>query len=789
MVTHDARVTARNYIRKGLCPVPMLAGSKNPGATGWQDLRLTEADVDNEVAEDSNIGIILGAPSRHIVDIDLDCPEAIMAARDLLPETRRFGRATAMDSHYLYFCKDAKTSKFQYKTMLVELRSTGTQTVFPGSIHGKTGEAITWVNKETPVAEIAEDALKTCVGKVAAVSLLARELSTWSSGRHDIYMALTGALLRGCIPADEVRQLLRCVVDASGDPEPQDRGRVIDDTIEHYNEGGEVRGWPTLADEFDSALLKKLKKWLPIDEHVGLKVNGQPAAVAGIAGSSPAQARKDTPATPATPEPLLREIEAGEDYPVEALGDVLAPMASAMHDIIKAPAGLCAQSVLGSAALVAQAHADVVMDDFRYPLSLFLLSIALTGERKTTADNAAMKPINDWQLESKDSHHLEQAQYHAELAAWQAVHEGGMKAAAEGEGEEAARILIAAGPEPTPPASPIMLMHEPTYEGIVRHLEVNWPSAGLYSDEGGRFLGGYAMATTNMLHTAAGLSEVWDGKPISRVRAQETKLLFGRRVSMHLMAQPGVATIMMGSDELADQGLLSRILVTHPGTLIGSRTLTDMNLSAMPAAANYYAAINALLDRTPTVSDSDPHQLLPAALKIDGAARTRLRKFYAHTEPLQAPGQYLAPIAGLASKSMQQCMRIAGVLTLVSDPGAGKVTEHAIDAAIILIEHYLGEALRLRSISKGAPDLVAAQKLLDWAHRLPADVVVDDVEMRAVHAKQIYQYGPDAIRDKATALHLAEVLEGHGWFVRLPQGTRIDKTARKLAWQVIGEGK
>ena len=42
---------------------------------------------------------------------------------------------------------------------------------------------------------------------------------------------------------------------------------------------------------------------------------------------------------------------------------------------------------------------------------------------------------------------------------------------------------------------------------------------GLFSSEGGAFLGGYAMDKYHVLRMATGLSELWDGKPIRRVRA------------------------------------------------------------------------------------------------------------------------------------------------------------------------------------------------------------------------------------------------------------------------------
>ena len=253
---------------------------------------------------------------------------------------------------------------------------------------------------------------------------------------------------------------------------------------------------------------------------------------------------------------------------------------------------------------------------------------------------------------------------------------------------------------------------------------------------------------------------------------------------MHLMVQPGVATILMGNEELSDQGLLSRILVSHPETVIGTRAYDDTNLQTHAAAVKYNKAIRALLDRQLPLHETLPHTLAPETIRIGGRARTNLIAFYNHLEPLQAPGRPLEHIAGLASKAMQQCMRMAAVLTLVEEPGAKKVSQHSLYCAIVLMQHYLDEALRLREVSRDRPELLLAQRVLEWAQQRDP-VVVEDGEMIAVHLSQIYQYGPSRhIRDKDTALGIAEILEAHGWFHRLPTNTEVDGTRRIVAWQV-----
>jgi hypothetical protein len=90
------------------------------------------------------------------------------------------------------------------------------------------------------------------------------------------------------------------------------------------------------------------------------------------------------------PRLLMRELPPADPYPVEALGDVLAPAARAIHDRVQAPLAICAQSVLAAVTLATQAHADVVLPTgHARPQSIYLVTVAATGERKSAVDAEA----------------------------------------------------------------------------------------------------------------------------------------------------------------------------------------------------------------------------------------------------------------------------------------------------------------------------------------------------------------------------------------------------------------
>jgi hypothetical protein len=81
-----------------------------------------------------------------------------------------------------------------------------------------------------------------------------------------------------------------------------------------------------------------------------------------------------------TPQPLLREIPPGQNYPVDALGPLKAAV-EAVQGKTLAPDALPAQSALAVASLAVQGFANVETLGGSAPLSLYCLTIAQSGER------------------------------------------------------------------------------------------------------------------------------------------------------------------------------------------------------------------------------------------------------------------------------------------------------------------------------------------------------------------------------------------------------------------------
>lgn len=177
--TPTALEHARALLAHGLMPIPVPFRSKKAILRGWPKLRLTAADLLRYFnATQSNIGVLLGEPSGWIVDVDLDHPRAVELADSFLPHTGlMWGRKSKPRSHRLYrLTAPAETRKWRLPIggnepqMIVEFRSTGCQSIAPGSIH-PSGEHVRWDDEGEP-ATIAPAELQACC---EALALAVRE--------------------------------------------------------------------------------------------------------------------------------------------------------------------------------------------------------------------------------------------------------------------------------------------------------------------------------------------------------------------------------------------------------------------------------------------------------------------------------------------------------------------------------------------------------------------------------------------------------------------------------------
>jgi putative DNA primase/helicase len=258
---------ARDYIRAGYRPVPIPAGEKAPNLREWTKLRVSEDDVDQYFTEPGNIGLLLGKPSGELTDVDIDAPEAAAVADVFLPPTEMVhGRKSKRRSHFWYRVENAPAPiKFTDAdgACLLEIRSTGQQTLVPPSIHPK-GERIRWEEGGPPAKVQAAELVRTAK-LVAASALLARNWPDQGS-RNETALALAGMLQRAGWSLEATETLIKTTARAAGDEQWKERAAAARSTKERLAGKAEATGATRLAELVGEPVVDKVRGWLDVPE-------------------------------------------------------------------------------------------------------------------------------------------------------------------------------------------------------------------------------------------------------------------------------------------------------------------------------------------------------------------------------------------------------------------------------------------------------------------------------------------------------------------------------------------
>lgn len=477
---------------------------------------------------------------------------------------------------------------------------------------------------------------------------------------------------------------------------------------------------------------------------------------------------------PAEPQPLLREIAPGAPYPVHALG----PLRGAVESVqawTQAPVAIPAQSALAVAALALQGHANVETLGGPRPLSLYCLTIAASGERKSSCDAPLMREMQAFEREQAQVYGDARKAWEVERAIWKARHEKALGEVKKGKADKAE--LAALGSDPAPPPLPDRLVSEPTYEGLTKLFAFGQPSLGLFSDEGGQFLGGFAMSQDNRQKTLAALNSLWMGDAIKRTRQGDGAFtLYGRRLSLHLMVQPVVAHALLADPLASETGFLPRCLICEPASTIGTR-LHDAS-AWNPAPLEAFGKRLGDVLYTGMAMDPETRELKPRLLSLTAEAKALLVQFSDAVERAQASGGDLELIRGYASKAAEQAARLAAVLALWADMGTQEISGTAMANGIALARFYLLEAARLAGVANVSVTVAKAEALRLW-------LLSESWGKPWATLREIVRKGPSRLRESPEANKAVQMLVDHGWLIALPAGTVIEGQARKQAWRII----
>ncbi len=774
IVMKTALQAALECLARGWIPLPLHPSSKKPLLPDWPRYRPTEERLLRDFTEEVNVGVLLGVPSGGLVDVDLDAPEARRLAPEFLAHTGlRSGRASSPESHFWYLADPVpKTTKWTGPTdgaVLVELRSTGAQTMFPPSIH-PSGEAVVFFAYGEP-ARVSGSELLAPIGKLATCVLLARHWPNKGS-RHAAALSAAGLLLRAGLDLEDVKHIVCRAAELAGDEEWRERGGDVETTAQRLAEGTEATGGPRLAELVGEAVVHQIERWLGVHRASRFRTGG---------GEAPWPRRRSLPRLEAAAPNLAPDM----------LPEPLRSWICDVAERFQVPLEFAAVPALVSLGMVVGRQLAVLpkqYDEWLVVPNLWGALVARPGWLKTPVIDEALRPLRKLIRPAREEYERRAQRSKAELefveARRSALRDDVKKAAKARAPESNLSRLKEQLRELEEEASRLeiherrYLTNDPTVEKLAELLKHNPRGLLLMRDE----LAGWmrTMEKRGREGDREFYLEAWDGLQsytVDRI-SRGTIYVPALCVSVFGSIQPGkLAKYVREAIEgdAGDDGLLQRFQMLVWPTLSANWENVDR-----PPRLDALEQVFALFERADRL---DPvavgaarlsyHELV--GLHLDGAAQERFDDWFAVLERRLRSGEEQPAFESHLGKyrSLVPTLALLFQLVVVLDAQveAGPITAPALELAIRWSQFLEPHARKIYGAGIQA-DLQAARVL---ARRIEESEVSDGTTIRSVYRRGWRHLGSLDTVEGALA-----VLEDFGWvrMERVATGGRPSEVLR-----------
>lgn len=471
-------------------------------------------------------------------------------------------------------------------------------------------------------------------------------------------------------------------------------------------------------------------------------------------------------------EPLI-PITAPEPPEIlpEDLPFPLSQFAGELTAASETPGALAVMGILGVLAVCVQKRFRVQNDgQHSEQLSLYLLSAAMPGERKSSVMKAIREPLSLWERMEAERLQPEIAEVSSRRKTDEAriVYLRGQSAKNNDPQERAILVSELMSLErdlPEVPAVPVLTTSDATLEGLALAMRSQGERMAVVSDEGGQFENLAGIYTSGQVKLDLAL-QGFDGGEVRIVRAgREPVVLKNPALSFALSVQPAVLQQACSNPAFRGRGLVQRFLFACPGQRVGYRELPDVapQVSAVSRGA-WESIVLRLLNEQQAVNDfGEP---VARSINLERAAAHVWKSYQREMEPQNRPGGRWHFETGWASKFPGSVARIAGVLHCAMtahsrcSPDAVLLSESTMQAAVSLGRKLEQHALKAFSLA-GLNDVEKlAAKIAGWLQQKQATGV----------SRRDIQRGPCSGLSREEMADALDLLADNHWLrVRAPK--------------------
>lgn len=422
---------------------------------------------------------------------------------------------------------------------------------------------------------------------------------------------------------------------------------------------------------------------------------------------------------------------------------------------IQAPLPLILFSALTAISVSIQGLFDVRKPNGQcVPVSLMLLTIANSGERKSTAENIFLAPVREVQEEYGVAYRSMISEWGTKCKIWEAKNKAILRSIGKlmlnGKCTQESELLLHehGNSRPVKPKQFKILYDDSTPEALFLGLHQNLPTAGLISSEGGGVLNGRA------LNDLPKQNSIWSGDSITVDRkTSESYELNGARLTVSIMAQESAFKeyIKRLGEKSRGSGLWARFLVCYPMSTQGSRLIKNGTTSWEHCSA-FSERLKALIRQNAILLDNTVSQQRQTVQFSPEASERWLDIFNAIESGINKGGRFEG-FGDHASKLVDNISRVAALFHLF-EGFDGDVSLQTLEFAVEFCLWCSDEFKRIFATPK--QEEIDAVELNNWLDRYRSKgsewVFKNDVRQRC----------PNKLREKDRLNRALSVLRDQG---------------------------
>jgi putative DNA primase/helicase len=440
------------------------------------------------------------------------------------------------------------------------------------------------------------------------------------------------------------------------------------------------------------------------------------------------------------PEPMpleINDLEANTDYPVDALPDTIKDAVIEIESFMQAPIALIASSAISATSLACQQFVNTpsnIIGEAK-PVSLYFLTLAESGERKTSCDNLFFKPIKNFEIDVEEDIENLKVEKEAEIKIWKlkmdSLHETLKKDLKNSQQTPETEKIIKdlKLQEPSPVSNFIMIRQDETSEHLAYSLKEENPSVGIISNEAGMIFGSYGMKDDNLMNTMTRYNSYWEGSGIQVGRRQsESFVTRNVRVTIGWMVQPDIMEKFFKKhpEILRGSGFMSRFLMSFPPSTQGYRPY-----KRPPKILKKINFFSDKIKRILAKIDIQDRKLNSVSMTLTDGAFYTWEKIYNDIEKRLRPGGDLFVIKDFASKAPENILRLACLFSYFDTlDNSVQVTVYYIEQASKIIFWHLTEAKRITTQMDNTQKENDQIKFLNYINKLVQEKNKNEFEKR-----------------------------------------------------------